>query len=96
MSDMLNLDELTEKNITFNGQVYTFKAPAASKLGVFNKINKMVGSEEDAEKVIAIFGEEVEKIIPELPKELYAEWTTDQIKAFVKYIIGESDLAKKK
>jgi predicted nuclease of restriction endonuclease-like RecB superfamily len=96
MSDMLNLDELTEKNITFKGKVYTFQAPAASKLGVFNKINDMVGTEQDAEKVIAIFGEEVAKVIPELPKEIYADWTPEQIKAFVKYIVGESDLAKKK
>jgi len=96
MSDMLNLDELTEKNITFKGQVYTFQAPPASKLGVFNKIGKMVGDEEDAEKVIAIFGEEVAKIIPELPAEIYADWTPEQIKAFVQYVVGESDLAKKK
>lgn len=93
---MLNLDELVEKSITYKGEVYTFSAPAASKMGVFNKIGKTAETEEDAEKVIGIFSEEMANVIPDLPKEIYMDWTPEQIKAFVEYIIGKSELAKKK
>ncbi|MCK9461588.1 MAG: hypothetical protein M0R80_18320 [Proteobacteria bacterium] len=98
MSNFLNLDDLSFKEFEFEGNKIRFKVPKMTELKKISKMEKEIKGikDDDLDKILEVVAKTVCGMIPEIPKEIFANFTPGQLRSFLQFVTDQDENLDKK
>jgi len=91
MADILNLDELENSTLVYKEKEYSFKSPSVEIIDELEKLDAKIDKTASSKEQILQLATEINRLVPELPIELFTGMNMKQLKYSVAYITGGQD-----